>query len=203
MPVARYFMYVGGVLLALLFAIDAFMPQDVAHAFSEMVTNLMRDPSKLAKAQTDLWHSHAALWQDILTKRFGPEEDQPAASRDRRFKDEEWDKNLAFNTLKRNYLIGAEWLRKLVADQNDLPRPTQKKLEFFTERFIDAVSPTNFVATNPAVLRKTVEILLAVILSKFVIAVALAIGVAALGGAGSTGAGASAPAAEARSCHSR
>ena len=135
----------------------AFMPQDVAHAFSEMVTNLMRDPSKLAKAQTDLWHSHAALWQDILTKRFGPEEDQPAASRDRRFKDEEWDKNLAFNTLKRNYLIGAEWLRKLVADQNDLPRPTQKKLEFFTERFIDAVSPTNFVATNPAVLRKTIE----------------------------------------------
>jgi hypothetical protein len=32
MPVARYFMYVGGVLLALLFAIDAFMPQDVAVA---------------------------------------------------------------------------------------------------------------------------------------------------------------------------
>ena len=32
MLVARYFMYVGGVLLALLFAIDAFMPQDVAVA---------------------------------------------------------------------------------------------------------------------------------------------------------------------------
>jgi polyhydroxyalkanoate synthase len=78
-------------------------------------------------------------------------------SKDRRFKDEEWDKNLAFNTLKRNYLIGAEWLRKLVGDQKDLARPTQKKLEFFTERFIDAVSPTNFAGTNPAVLRKTVE----------------------------------------------
>jgi hypothetical protein len=32
MPVARYFLYVGGVLLALMFAIDAFMPQDVAVA---------------------------------------------------------------------------------------------------------------------------------------------------------------------------
>ena len=32
MPVARYFLYVGGVLLALLFAIDAFTPQDVAVA---------------------------------------------------------------------------------------------------------------------------------------------------------------------------
>jgi polyhydroxyalkanoate synthase len=44
-----------------------------------------------------------------------------------------------------------------VGDQKELPRATQKKLEFFTERFIDAVSPTNFVTTNPAVLRKTVE----------------------------------------------
>jgi polyhydroxyalkanoate synthase subunit PhaC len=135
----------------------AFIPQDVAHAFSEMVTNLMRDPSKLAKAQTELWQSHAALWQDILTKGFRPGESKPGSGKDRRFKDEEWDKNLAFNTLKRNYLIGSEWLRKLVADQKELPRPTQKKLEFFTERFIDAVSPTNFVATNPAVLRKTFE----------------------------------------------
>src|ERR1700730_18281503 len=32
MPVVRYFLYVGGVLLALLFAIDAFTPQDAAVA---------------------------------------------------------------------------------------------------------------------------------------------------------------------------
>jgi len=32
MPVARYFMYVGGVLLALLFAIDALVPQEAALA---------------------------------------------------------------------------------------------------------------------------------------------------------------------------
>jgi polyhydroxyalkanoate synthase subunit PhaC len=134
-----------------------FMPQDIAHAFSEMVFNLMRDPSKLAKAQVDLWQSHAALWQEILTKNVRPEANEPAPSKDRRFKDEEWDKNVAFNALKRNYLIGAEWLRKLVGDQRNLPRPTQKKLEFFTERFIDAVSPTNFAVTNPAVLRKTFE----------------------------------------------
>lgn len=134
-----------------------FAPQDVAQAFWEMVANLMRDPSKFAKAQTDLWQNHAALWSDILTKGFRPGESQSTASKDRRFKDDEWDKNIAFNTLKRNYLIGSEWLRKLVGDQKDLPRSTQKKLEFFTERFIDAVSPANFVATNPTVLRKTFE----------------------------------------------
>src|SRR6185437_16380013 len=67
-----------------------FMPQDVAHAFSDMVANLMRDPSKLARAQADLWQSHATLWQDILTKSFRPEGSEPPPSKDRRFKDEEW-----------------------------------------------------------------------------------------------------------------
>src|SRR6476620_3710891 len=99
-----------------------FMPQDVAHAFSDMVTNLMRDPSRLAKAQTELWQSHAGLWQDLLKSGFRPVAGPSGTAKDRRFKDEEWDKNLAFNTLKRNYLIGAEWLRKLVGDQKNLPR---------------------------------------------------------------------------------
>ena len=34
---------------------------------------------------------------------------------------------------------------------------SRNKIEFFTERFIDAVAPTNFALTNPEVLRKTVE----------------------------------------------
>jgi len=58
-----------------------FMPQDVAHAFSDVVANLMRDPSRLAKAQADLWRSHAALWQDILTEGFRPGESQPTTSK--------------------------------------------------------------------------------------------------------------------------
>ena len=130
---------------------------EVAEAFSQLVSNLMKDPAKLATAHAGLWQSHAALWQDLLSKNARSDETQPAPSKDRRFKDEEWDKNVAFNLLKHNYLIGAEWLRKLVGDQADLPRQTRKKVEFFTERFIDAVSPTNFAATNPAVLRKTFE----------------------------------------------
>ena len=136
---------------------EPFAQHEVAEAFSQMVSNLMKDPAKLAKGHAELWQSHAALWQDLLTKNLRPDEKQPAPPKDRRFKDEEWDKNIAFNLLKHNYLIGAEWLRKLVSDQTDLPRPTRKKIEFFTERFIDAVSPTNFAATNPTVLRKTFE----------------------------------------------
>src|SRR5215210_3416805 len=65
--------------------------------------------------------------------------------------------NIAFHVLKHNYLIGSEWLRKLVQDQKDLPPTTQKQVQFFTEQFIDAVAPTNFALTNPEALRKTLE----------------------------------------------
>ena len=95
-----------------------------------MVSNLMKDPAKLAKGDAELWQSHVAFWQDLLTKNSRPDEKQPAPSKDRRFKDEEWDKNIAFNLLKHNYLIGSEWLRKLVSDQTELPRSTRKKIEF-------------------------------------------------------------------------
>jgi polyhydroxyalkanoate synthase subunit PhaC len=134
-----------------------FSQEAVAGAFSQLFANLLSDPARMAKAQSDLWQRHVALWQDLMTKNFEGAEKEAGRAKDRRFKDEEWDKNLAFNLLKHNYLIGSEWLRKLVKDHTDLPRDKQKQIEFFTERFIDAVAPTNFALTNPEVLRKTVE----------------------------------------------
>jgi polyhydroxyalkanoate synthase subunit PhaC len=116
---------------------EPFAQHDVTEAFSQMVSNLMKDPAKLAKGHAELWQGHVAFWQDLLTKNSRPDEKQPAPSKDRRFKDEEWDKNIAFNLLKHHSLIGSEWLRKLVSDQTELPRSTRKKIEFFTERFID------------------------------------------------------------------
>jgi len=133
-----------------------FSQEAVAGAFSQLFAKLLSDPVKLAHAQSDLWQRHVASWQDIMTKDPGGA-NEAARPKDRRFKDEEWDRNLAFNVLKHNYLIGAEWLRKLVRDHADLPHHKQRQIEFFTERFLDAAAPTNFALTNPEVLRKTVE----------------------------------------------
>jgi polyhydroxyalkanoate synthase subunit PhaC len=131
-----------------------FSPEAATQAFSEFFTKLMTDPMKIAEAQSDLWQRHATLWQSVLSGGFKDGDGKP---KDRRFKDEEWDKNIAFNVLKHNYQIGSEWLRNLVSNQTDLSPDARKQVQFFTERFIEAAAPTNFALTNPTVLRKTTE----------------------------------------------
>jgi chromosome segregation and condensation protein ScpB len=53
---------------------EPFAQHDVTEAFSQMVSNLMKDPAKLAKGHAELWQSHVAFWQDLLTKNSRPDE---------------------------------------------------------------------------------------------------------------------------------
>ena len=135
--------------------IPAQLAQAASAAFGNLYLNLLRDPVALAQSQADLMKSHAELWRSLLV----PPQDGEEASlkqRDRRFRDEEWEKNLAFKALMRSYLMGADWMRSLV-DKGELDPANHKRAVFFTEQFIDATAPTNFALTNPDVLKKTFE----------------------------------------------
>ena len=134
-----------------------FSPQVAAAAFTEFFANLLSDPQQLVKAQSSLWDKHVELWNSILTKDFKQLTPPPAGAKDRRFKNQEWDSNIALQVLKHSYLIGAEWLKNLVADQSGLSPSAKKQVTFFTQQYIDAAAPTNFALTNPEVLRKTLE----------------------------------------------
>ena len=132
------------------------LTQAASAAFGNMYLSLMRDPVALADAHVDLTRQHAKMWQDVFKP--GGEGAQTVTSkpRDRRFRNEEWEKNLALRALMHSYMIGADWLRSLV-DKGELDPADRKKVTFFTEQFIDASSPTNFAFTNPDVLKKTIE----------------------------------------------
>ena len=123
-------------------------------AIGRLFASLLSDPGKLGHAQFSFWNEHASLWQRVLNAK-----DQPdiSPSKDRRFKNEDWQKNIALNSLMHSYLIGANWLRSLIANQTGLSSSDKKELTFYTERLIDATAPTNFAATNPDVIRKTLE----------------------------------------------
>ena len=130
------------------------LTQAASAAFGNMYLSLMRDPVALVDAHVDLMRQHAKMWQDVFKP--GGEGAQTVTSRDRRFRNEEWEKNLALRALMHSYMIGADWLRSLV-DKGELDPADRKKVTFFTEQFIDASSPTNFAFTNPDVLKKTIE----------------------------------------------
>jgi len=130
----------------------------VAKAFYEMTTKLMSDPMKFAELQLNLWRDYASLWQSSMLQFFG----QPAAAviepakGDRRFKHDDWQHNFIYDYIKQSYLIAAKHLHGTVASVNGLDEQTAKKVDFYTRQYIDALSPSNFVLTNPEVLRETV-----------------------------------------------
>ena len=127
--------------------------------FIDAFARLMKDPAKLFEAQADLWRDYMNLWQ-ATTRRMVGEDVSPVVepdAGDRRFRDEKWSSDAVFDHIKQSYLLCSNWLQSLMETVDGLDARSRRKLDFYTRLFIDGVSPTNFAATNPEVLRATLE----------------------------------------------
>ncbi|MGE4278748.1 MAG: class I poly(R)-hydroxyalkanoic acid synthase, partial [Magnetospirillum sp.] len=136
-----------------------FDPLNIGNAFMEMTAKMMSDPVKLVEANLTLWNDYLALWQNTARRLFG-EHSEPIAKpdpADRRFKDEMWEENEVFDFIKQSYLLSARYMHGLVHGVEGLDDHTAQKVDFYTRQFVDAMAPSNFVLTNPEVLRTTVE----------------------------------------------
>jgi len=135
-------------------------PLNIAGAFLEMTQKLMADPAKLLQAQYSLWQDYMTLWQRTAQRMFGGETVPPVvepSAGDRRFKDQAWNDSAVFDYIKQSYLLTARWLQGTVRQVEGLDDSTAKKVDFYTRQFVDAMAPSNFVLTNPQVLRATIE----------------------------------------------
>lgn len=134
-------------------------PLNIGQAFFDMTQQLMSDPVRLMQAQMALWQSYAELWQRTAKRLMGEPADPVVTPDpgDRRFKDSLWDESAFFDFIKQSYLLTARWLRSVVHDVDGLDPKTAQKVDFYTRQFVDAMSPSNFLLTNPEVLRATLE----------------------------------------------
>ncbi|MEK7246408.1 MAG: class I poly(R)-hydroxyalkanoic acid synthase [Pseudomonadota bacterium] len=134
-------------------------PLNVGNAFIEMTARLMADPVRMAQAQMSLWQDYLGLWQNTAARMMGLGASPVAAPEraDRRFKDAAWSDNQIFDFVKQSYLLTSRWLQSTVRDVEGMDKRTAKKVDFYTRQFVEALSPTNFVMTNPEVLRATME----------------------------------------------
>jgi polyhydroxyalkanoate synthase len=127
-------------------------------AFFDAWTRVLSDPMRIAEGQAKLWQDYWSLWQRSMQKLMG--EDAPpvaeVARGDRRFKHEDWQQNFVYDYIKQSYLIAARHLHGSLAGVQGLDEQTARKVDFYTRQYIDALSPSNFVMTNPEVLRETV-----------------------------------------------
>ena len=118
------------------------------------------NPTVVMEAQFQLWRDYMGLWERTATRMLGGEAKPVVApaSGDKRFRDKDWEENQVFDFIKQSYLLTANWMQDTVAKVNgDLDEKTAKRIAFYTKQFADAIAPTNFVLTNPEVLRTTLQ----------------------------------------------
>ncbi len=134
-------------------------PLNIGGAFLEMTARLMANPTRLVQAQLGFWQDYMTLWQNTTRRMLGLDAGPviEADPRDKRFRDEAWQHHEVFDFIKQSYLLSARYVHETVRNIDGLDPKTAKKVDFYTRQFVDAMSPSNFLLTNPEVLRRTAE----------------------------------------------
>jgi polyhydroxyalkanoate synthase len=130
---------------------------DIVRTLGAVAQTWMADPQKALDAQNRLAGTFLELWSATL-RRMNGEEVGPVAEPDRgdkRFQDPEWSASPVFDFLKQAYLTTARWADAMVEDAQGLDEHTRRKAAFYVRQLSSALSPSNFVLTNPELLRET------------------------------------------------
>lgn len=117
----------------------------------------LSDSKRTADLQAKLGKSYLDVWASSVKRLAGEESERVIHPdpRDKRFQDPEWRSNPFFEFVMQVYLLTAKWANELVRDAEGLDPHTKRKALFYIEQICNAIAPSNFVLTNPEVLRET------------------------------------------------
>jgi len=132
---------------------------DAVKTLGHVVEYWYADPQRTVEMQTRLGKSFLDLFASA-SRRLAGEPTDPVVKpdpRDKRFSDPEWSSNQYFDFLKQAYLVIADWAKYLVEHADQLDPAVRQKAEFYMRQIVNAVSPSNFIFTNPELLRATLN----------------------------------------------
>ena len=119
----------------------------------------MSDPLAAIEVQTALTMKFINLWASTLQRLLGA----PAAlvakpgRPDKRFSDAAWRDNPYFDFIKKAYELTTHWADDLITRADEMNPHERDKAQFYLRQVTAALSPSNFVATNPELLRMTLR----------------------------------------------
>jgi polyhydroxyalkanoate synthase len=132
---------------------------EVVRTLGTVAERWFADPQKATEAQTLIGGQFLALWGSTLQRMQG-ETVTPVVlpdPRDKRFAAPEWSSNPMFDFLKQGYLITTRWAEILVDEAEGIDDHTRAKARFYVRQLASALSPSNFVLTNPELIRDTLR----------------------------------------------
>lgn len=128
---------------------------DVYQQFSTAaITN---SPINLFEQQLNLYQKQMQLLQNSLLSVIGAKTEpliEPEKG-DKRFKDEAWSNKVFFDYIKQSYLLSAKSILDTIEVTDGIDDKTRQRLTFFTRQWLNAIAPSNFLLTNPEILRIT------------------------------------------------
>jgi polyhydroxyalkanoate synthase subunit PhaC len=128
---------------------------EVVKTLGQVAEYWLADPQRSLELQTRLGKAYLDLWGAAVKRLAGEPAPPVAAPSDKRFADPEWTSNQFFDFLRQVYLLTTDWANKLVSDAAGLDPHTKQKADFYVRQITNALSPSNFVLTNPELLRET------------------------------------------------
>ncbi|HLX97457.1 MAG TPA: class I poly(R)-hydroxyalkanoic acid synthase [Roseiarcus sp.] len=131
---------------------------EMVRSIGRVAEYYMADPERTVQAQAALAEQFVGLWASTLKRLQGDEAEPVAApdAADKRFADPAWRDNPYFDFIKQAYVLTARWADDLVRRADDLDPHDRDKAQFYLRQVIAALSPSNFLATNPEILRTTI-----------------------------------------------
>jgi polyhydroxyalkanoate synthase len=130
---------------------------DVVKTLGKVGEYWLAEPSRTAEAQSRFFMGFVQLWTNSLHRMMGAPTPPVAVPdpRDRRFSDPEWSANQFFDFIKQIYLITTRWAEEMVDQAEALDPHTRQKAAFYVRQIANALAPSNFVLTNPELMRET------------------------------------------------
>jgi polyhydroxyalkanoate synthase len=139
---------------------------EIARALRTVWLRSLRKPETakaIADFNTDLWRSALEVWHEAGQRWLGlanttPTQGPGSASADKRFAAPEWHTNPVYRTLKEVYLLASDWLlNQADAVDDDMDEAERQRINFHLRQFVDAMSPTLMLLSNPSALHKAIE----------------------------------------------
>jgi len=133
--------------------------EEAVKSIGKVAESWWMDPTKSVQAQTALSTGFVNLWAHTLRRMSGENEAPiiPVARGDKRFAAPEWNNYPFFDFLRQAYSFTNKWAEELIDKAEGVDAHTRDKAHFYLNQIASALSPSNFVLTNPEILKATIE----------------------------------------------
>ncbi|MFA0368478.1 class I poly(R)-hydroxyalkanoic acid synthase, partial [Vibrio sp. 10N.222.54.F6] len=113
-------------------------------------------PAVLLQLQSQWWEQQLKIWQNAAL--MGNTESVITEERsDKRFIDEAWKNDPFYSFIKQSYLLFSKSYIDTINSIEGIDEKTKERVAFFSRQAINALSPSNFIATNPELMKLTLE----------------------------------------------